>query len=118
MRLLLHHQEYQVRINSMPVTALTDQTIEPRSASTPATFFLSGFRDRFSVFEFDTIDTAAIDKDRHRTTLVPNTRRRLRCAIGFDASAAFQIDPGGLVVNAVCRRFLRDYFRNFEVVVV
>src|SRR6185369_15466312 len=89
MRLLLHHEKDQVRINSILVTVLSNQAVEPGSTSAPTTRFLSRLRNGRGIFNFDPIDTSSIEKDRHRTTFVPNTGWRLARAVGLDARSAF-----------------------------
>src|ERR1051325_4209626 len=84
-RLLFHHQKDQVWIDVVLVSVLTNQTVATSTTSPPAARLLSGLRDPLSIFHFNTIDTSCIDEYRHRTALVPNTRRRLRCAASFDA---------------------------------
>src|ERR1041385_8069777 len=98
-RLLLHHQKDQIRIDVVLVAVLTNQTVETAAARAPATRLLPRLRNNFSIFYLDTIDTRSIEEYRHRTALVPNTRRRLRGAVSLDARAAFQIDPRRLVVR-------------------
>src|SRR5262249_38037574 len=61
---------------------------------------------------------SCIEEYRHRTALVPDTRGRLRCAVSFDTSTAFEINPRRFVVSAACRSVFGDGFRDFEVVVV
>src|SRR6185369_8658205 len=118
-RLLLHHEKNQIRIDVVLVCVLENQTVEARAARAPAAFFLSGARDDRRVFEFDAIDTSTLEENRHTDAFVPNAGRRLTRAVSFNACAAFQIDPGWTIERAVVAwSWLSDGVGSVEVIVV
>ena len=76
MRFLLHHQEYQIRIDSISAAILPDQAVELLTSSAePALLFSRRFRHLFRFLGLDVVYPAMLDKDGEWAALVPDSRR-------------------------------------------